>query len=933
MGAEFRLLGDVEVRVDGRSIELGSRKQRSVLAVLLAEANHVVPAENLIERVWGDDVPPRARGTLASYVSRLRTALSPAGVAVVRKDPGYVLQVEPRQVDLHEFRDLVAEVARDRNGSGETLRRALGAWHGTPLNGLDTAWAVRLRQALQHERLAVELDLVDARLAAGEHAALLPELFDRAGLLRWDERVAAQLMLALYRSDRPADALAQYQRIRVELVDQLGADPGPSLQRLQQQILARDSALDLNADQQAPAGRARPRQLPPDLAEFVGREEPLAELRKLVARGSRAIAIRGTAGVGKTALAVHFAQEVADSFPDGQLFIDLRGYSADMPMNADNALGRLLRSLGTTPERVGEDAQEWSAAVRTAVAGRRMLVVLDNARTADQVRPLLPGTAGCLVLITSRAPLTAVDGVTHVRLDRFDERESHLLLEHAAGPGRLAAEPRAAATLVGLCARLPLALRIAGARLAARPGWTAGTLQRRISDARHPLSELESGDRAVRASFAVSYESLRDSDDPVERSAARLFRVLGVIDFADITVPIASALLDTTRAAAQAALEQLVDDQLLDSAVPGRYRGHDLLRQYARELSETEPAIERHAALVRILECYVALADRVNRSLGNTSDSRLAGKVIDERYADISLDPGTNVSSWIEAEAANVHSVIHAGCAAEPPAPGLAVMLIRLLHYSMDACGRWADTASLNQLAIDTSTRCGDRLGAAFAWNDLAWSYFRMARTEDSVVAVNKALAIYRDLGLMEQVVLGLGTLALLYVRKRRFEEASAVAHEAVTQGRTHGSPVLLASNLNTLGVAQQRLGATTEAVASHREAVAIAHDVGHRYGETSSLCGLGWAYSRSGDHVAARACFEQSLAIAKTHGFRFPDAEACWGIGISQYNLGDRAAARASWDRSIALLLELGEITPAEADKLTSSDVPETPAVIERNT
>lgn len=589
----LRLLGTVEAEGNGRFLSLGSPRQCAVLVALLVEADRTVPVGELVDRVWGTRPPHRARGTLQSYVSRLRRGLAPSGVDITSEAGGYRCRTPPDTVDLHRFRDLVALArTQDDQRAVESYAAAFALWRGEPFHELDTPWLNQVRTSITAERRTAELDHTDRRLRLGHHAHLLPDLAARVAAHPLDERLAGQLMLALYRSGRQADALRTYQNTRALLIGDLGLEPGHDLKELHQRILAAHPGLATAATAPAAAVTAavtvHPRQLPPDVTRLVGRT---AELRAITGPGAAAtVTIDGPAGVGKTALAVHVAHLLADEYPDGQLHVDLRGYAGEPPLTTSAALDRLLRGVGVRPEHVPDDLDERAATLRSVLADKRMLVVLDDARDVEQVRPLLPGTSGCRVLVTSRTTMTGLNGAQHVHLDRLAEQESLRLLADLVGEHRVLDAPEMASALARLCCGLPLALHIAGGRLAARPGWPLSTMVCLLMAEEGRLDDFRHAGQSMRTVFAASYEALATSPDPLDRRAARVFRVLGTRQAPVLTVHLVADLLGEPAASLLSALERLVDHNLLESASPGHYRGHDLLHAYARELtSAAEP--------------------------------------------------------------------------------------------------------------------------------------------------------------------------------------------------------------------------------------------------------------------------------------------------------------------------------------------------------
>ncbi|WP_319054298.1 AfsR/SARP family transcriptional regulator [Streptomyces europaeiscabiei] len=624
MELEFRLLGPVEAWHGDRPLRLGGPKPRALLAVLLLRAGHVVPADALVDVIWGDEPPDTARALVQTYVSALRRAL-PAEVAeaIETRPPGYVMRPGVGRVDLAEFEARTADGRRAAADGHHTeaallLRQALELWHGPALGGVGDALrgeAGRLeeaRQAALEERIAAELE------AGGHEAELVTELTALVGARPTRERPRGQLMLGLYRLGRQADALAVYAQGRAVLAEELGLDPGPELNRLYEAILRADPTLLASTTATAapqPAAAPRPVSLlPPAIGDFTGREEELARVVAGLTGAREAmpvVVVSGAAGVGKSALAVQAAHRVADEYPDGQLYAELHGFSEPVP--PAEVLGRLLRALGADPP---EDTAERGDLFRSLVAGRRILLVLDDANGEAQVRPLLPGSATCGVLVTSRARLGGLVGARRTDLDVLDDARGLELLTRVTGPERTPDDPReqaAARRIVELCGGLPLALRIAGARLATRRHWTPSVLAERLADEHRRLDELSVGDLEVRAGLGLSYQAL-------DECARRVLRRIAALGSADVAVWAVAALSGMPEDEAEENLERLLDAQLIncpgtDHVGQPRYRLHDLVRVYAAERAEAEdPVGDRTAAVGRALTAGLWLMDRVTEA-------------------------------------------------------------------------------------------------------------------------------------------------------------------------------------------------------------------------------------------------------------------------------------------------------------------------------
>ncbi|MEV6866547.1 BTAD domain-containing putative transcriptional regulator [Streptosporangium subroseum] len=612
---DFKILGPIEVRAaNGRPIALGRRKQRVLLAALLLNAGKAIPTQRMLDWLWEEQAPPTAESNLYTYISALRRVLG-APSRIEAGSNGYVLRVAPGEIDVKLFEELAAQgrrmLSEGRNDVAlERCTRAVGLWRAEAvLEGLSLPEPLRGEAArLERLRATVVDTSLEARLALGQHGEVLPDL---EALTRRDplnERLRAQFMLALYRSGRRADALAVYQGAREMLAAELGVDPGPELIRVHQQILVDDPALAAPSPSITVRRFFAPAELPVDSAAFTGRAAEVSRLRTaLASAGSGPIvisAVAGAAGIGKSAFAVHVAHQVADRFPDGQLYVNLHGSTPNVkPLKPAEVLARLLRSLGddAAGPAAPTEVDELAARFRSLTDGKRLLLLFDNARDAAQVRPLLPASPTCCVLITARRMLTSLDAVAHLRLDVMAEDEAITLLGRLVGDERVAADPRAARAIVRLCGGLPLAIRIAAARLVARSGLSLRALADRLAVEDHRLSELQADDRAVRACFMMSYRGL-------EAEHSRMFRLLSLLGGSDISVAVAAALADRSEEQTADLLDHLADVQLLEAGDADRYRMHDLLCLFARERTRQEETEEEQTKAVRrVLHSYLVI--------------------------------------------------------------------------------------------------------------------------------------------------------------------------------------------------------------------------------------------------------------------------------------------------------------------------------------
>jgi DNA-binding SARP family transcriptional activator/Flp pilus assembly protein TadD len=912
-GPTIALLGPLEVYVAGRPVALTTGRLRTMLAVLAMSAGETVAMDRLIAELWDGGQPAHARRAVQTYASRLRGVL---GNEVVRTTAGgYVLRIAPEQVDALRFLRLLDAAARSADPAEERARliEALRLWRSQPFEGIWSAWlenthAPRLvERFLEAAERRVDLDIADGRYAG--LAAYLGHLVARYPLR---ESLWARLLVVLGRSGRQAEALEHYETIRVRLAEELGSDPGAELQRVYADLLAgRPPALGDAAV--APAWRV-PRQLPPDVADFAGRDAELARLHEvLTGAGQHApaaiSAIQGIGGIGKSALAIRAAHELAEHFPDGQLYVDLHGATTRLrPLEPLEVLGRFLRALDADPAAIPSDLEEAAGMFRSRVAGRRLLVVLDNAADAAQVRPLLPASPGCAVLVTSRRALVGLDGATHVQLDALAPEEALELLRRLAGSDRVDAAPEAAMEVARCCGYLPLALRIAGARLAVRPTWPLKELAERLGDQQRRLDELELADTGVRASFQVSHEQLRASRDRVDRSAAKVFGLLGVLDGAEIGTPVVARLLDAPEMGTEAALERLVDTQLLQTPSPGRYRLHDLLRLYARELARRHHSErEQAAALTRALEFYVATAWHTFELL-RPGDYRLTR--VDERWrkGGLEFEDEQSALEWLEAERANLVAAVRQA-AATPGLPGqVAIQLAQGLAGFFWVRSYLDDRVQVNQIALGVARRDRDLAAQAQAHNELGAAYSRQGRFGQALASHQESLTIRRELGDRRGQAASLNNLGLVHERQGHDEEALACHQQSLTICRELGDRRGQAASLGNLGAVCQRLGRYEEALACLQESLAVYRKLGDRRGQATSLDDLGAVCQRLGRYEEALACLQESLAICRDLGEHHIRAYGLNDLGLVYRRLGRYEEALASLRESLAIRRELGD-------------------------
>ncbi|MEU4162872.1 BTAD domain-containing putative transcriptional regulator [Actinoplanes sp. NPDC026670] len=892
----FRVLGDVEMHVDGQLVEIGHARQRCVLAVLLVDANRPLTTETIIDRVWPDRPPQRARQTLAGYLSRLRQILAKAGAArITRRNGGHVLTVDPHTVDLHLFRHLVeqARAADDPQSADDSYRRALDLWRGEPFANLDTPWLAAARESLDGERRAAELEHFELALTRGRHREILPAVTAGAAAHPLDERLAGVLMTALHRSGRAAEALRHYANLRERLADELGADPSPPVQRLHRQILG--------AAPKPPA--VVPRQLPTPARLFAGRSRELATLDRLLTQGGSTVVatVVGAAGVGKTALAVRWAHAVAARFPDGQIHLNLRGFDpGGIAVTTAEAVRGFLDALGVPAPRIPASTDAQIGLFRSIVADRRMLMLLDNAGDVAQVRPLLPGAPGCLVLVTSRnqlAGLIAGEGAVPLALDRLPADEARQLLVKHLGEARVAAETDAVDEIIARCAGLPLALSVVAARAATHPAFALEALSRELGEVESGLDALTAGDphSDVRAALSWSYHRL-------DTSGARLFTLLGLHPGPDVAVPAVASLTGWPARLTASRLAGLADVNLLDEPAPARYALHDLSRLYTAELARLDPgsAADRTTAAERMVAHYLHTAYAAAMCLDPNRDPILLGplppQVLTTRFPDLE-----QARAWIAGEYPVLLTLIEhaARTGLDTDAWRLAWTLTDFLNRT----GRWTDQARVFTIAADAAHRNDDQPAEGYAQRILARALARLGRHDEAHARLRTALLLFDKLG--DPAGLAHTHLGVAWVHEQQNDHHQALRHDrhALDAFRAAGHLVGEARALNNIGWRLSESGDHRRGLAHTREALALCRRTGSRYDEANTLDTLGYVHGRLGEHGPAADYFRQAIGVFREVGHRDGEASALINLGDTCRTAGDPAAARTAWQAALTIL------------------------------
>jgi DNA-binding SARP family transcriptional activator/Tfp pilus assembly protein PilF len=938
------LLGPLTVRVDGLELPVMPGRQRCVLAALGLPPGQVLSPDALSGVLWDAEPPAGAVITVRSYVKRLRQSLGPvAGARVVSRTPGYLLSAAEDEVDVLTFRSLCerggqAARAGDWTRAADLLGQALALWRGKPLADVSSE-VLHREQAPQLEQLRLQAleSRMSARLNLGQHAQLIPELQALVDAYPFREVYHGQFMTALYRAGQQSEALAVYQRARDTLVAELGVEPGEELKRLHHDILAGNAAPrrapggtpERAADGQGGRGHVVPRQLPAVAPHFAGREAALAELDALLADtplpsvsapdalapdGAVMVitAVGGMAGVGKTALATRWAHRVADRFPGGQLYVNLRGFDPlGAPVEPAAAIRGFLESLGVSAERIPGDAEAQAGLYRSLLAGRRVLVVLDNARDETQVRPLLPGSPSCLVLVTSRTRLTglaAAEGARLVSLDVLSEAEAREMLAARLGAARVAAEPIAVAELMTACGRLPLALVIVAARAADRPDFPLVDL---VAELREGLAALNTGDAAtsVQAVFGWSYRQLG-------APTARLFRRLGLHPGHELSVQAAARLADVPLAQARDLLRSLVRSGMLTEPRPGRYIFHDLLRVYAAgQAGITDSGAARQAALTRLFDDYLSIAGAAMDTLAPGEQHQRPGAGAPSADAP-SVDTTAAARGWLDTERANLVAVAVYG--ARNGWPGHVIRLAAILFRYLHDGGHYPDVLAVNNSAFDAGRLTGDVVAQADAIRRRCGIDFRQGRYQQAVEQLNWALAIYREAGDQMGMVRTLGNLGVVLRATGRYHEALGLQQQALVLACQDASDQYgEAFAADVLGTTLCRLGRYEEAAEHHQRAIALYHRLGERVVEGMALDNLGDDRYRQRRLAEAAECHRQAIAIHRETGCRFGVAGALNGLGGDLYGQGYYELAADQHRRALVLFREEGH-PPGQAAALS---------------
>jgi DNA-binding SARP family transcriptional activator len=921
-------MGPLDLSSDGRECDLGGPRQRVVLAMLALNPNRVVPVELLIDAVWSTAPPITARSQVQICVSTLRKIFLDANVTmrIRTRSPGYQLDVTPEELDTEQFTSLVA-TGRGHAGAGRnseavaTLRTALGLWRGRALADLDSDLVRRGADQLEHARLTAVMERIQLDLTLGRHEEVVGELGSLVKEHPLRERLYEFLMLALYRSGRQAEALEMCRRARTILVEELGIEPGKRLQELETSILNRVPELDLpdtgagslpsGIGAPAPEDKplAMPRRLPASIGDFTGREEHLAEIKQVLAGddgasriGIRIVAISGKGGVGKSTLAIRAAHELREIYPDGHLYADL-----EAPSNTGRVpdiLDRFLRALGVDGSTIPVDFEEKADLYRSRVANLRVLIVLDGATREEEVLPLLPAGQGCAVIVTSRSPLSGLPGAHLIPIHPMDVALSLEMLTKIIGQERMAAERDAAIELVDFCGHLPLAMRIAGARLASRPHWRLDVLVARLRNTARRLDELTFHGLELRSSIGLTYRVLRDD-------AKRLFRLFSLIPTSDFASWTAAALLDCDPFDADEVLEHLVETQLLDTvAYPGerpRYRFHDLIRVYAQErLREEETEVARHAAVVRFVGALLANAEDAHSKEYGGNYTILHGSGPRWRHeGDTGLDVGDPME-WLESERRSLVAAVH--LAAEAGEDELCWDLALTAVTLFEVKGHFEDWRSTAEVALEVTTRAGNRRGQAamlYSLGTMAMSQRRLSAAEERFAA---ALELFHADDEVHGRALVLRNAAMVDRLRGRSTVMLTKYHEALRLMRQVDDPVGESGILRCLAKLRIDEGNIDQARELLEQALECIRRANYLRGEAQVVIRFAELYLGENKVNEAHKALNRVLLIVRNIGDRIGEAHALYGVGVVRLRSGRLDNAKSTLQHAHSLARRVGE-------------------------
>lgn len=926
----IEVLGAFRVLDGSDEVAFGGRVPRLALAALTSQPGRPMSVDRMIDHIWARP-PKSARNSLQIAVHRLRRVLGEQ--AIEYRDNGYRLRIDEDQVDACRFERLAGQ-AHQLHGSGDfdaaasLYVEALGMWSGSPYDGFDEEMLVREASRLTELRLVTLARAYEVALQLGRHTEVAAQLPVHVSTYPLHEGLRAHLMLALYRCGRQAEALEVYRDGRALLIEELGLEPGPQLRGLEADILNGSPDLDwLPPVVPVRAARPTPAELPPVSPVFTGRDDELTILAKALTgpRGSRLVCVSGAGGSGKSALSVQAAHHAAADFPDGQLYVNLQGAVNGLcPVDALDVLNRFIRALG---ERTAPlDVDEAASTYRTATASRRLLIVLDNAAEPAQVRTLLPGGDGCAVIITSRAPLTTLDGVTQLRLGEFADADARALLSRVVEPSRLDAEPDATADMIRLCGRWPLALRIVGARLDAEPGLSVGQLAERMRSDQERLDVLEYGDLAVRSSVAVGMAAVADGD------AHRLFLALCTLDMVDFAFGAVAVLMDSPGEARRA-LDQLVAHQLVAATPQGRYALHDLVRLVGREVATDDL---REEAATRISHYYLASARSALGRVYTKPETYLSRGLppTAHRFDGELFSDAAGAMRWVGAEQDNLLRVATLALEYAVDGPAVTVGLVNALDRPLTR-GTWFDLlVKMSEVGVAGAVRAGDPAWLAAAHANAALALQRSGRVRDpqTMEHLAKALESAHEAGDLQGVARchNVRAVACLgYGDPAGARDELVAAREILGDAWAAAPTPLRWAILLNLGIAAAQLGEHVHALEIFADAEPVAAELGDVATQATLTFSVGKTLLHLGRHAEAAEHLTRAVGLSQETGDRLAEATGLWTLGDVCRATGELDHAQELRRRSLRLLNETGAVSDHEMTAVLANPDAKPPAAL----
>lgn len=907
----FTVLGPVSVADADSAWALPRSQARAVLGFLLLHTGQVVSADLLVEALWAGAEPRTGRNQVQAAVSAIRQQLRALGEPnVLTTDAfGYRLSVARDQLDLLIFEDSVwqahALIQDHPEQAVKALRTALALWQGPPLSGATGAYIESARRRLDDQRLSAIEDLVDQELALGNHQVVIGEFRPILDANPLRERLCHQLMLALYQTGRQAEALDLYHELRQQLGEDHGINPSLELRGLAEAILSDKPIPAVSRPRQteppveAPAERI-PRQLPPTVGHFCGRDRELAVLTEAAAPGSDAHAtvVTGAPGVGKTALAVQWAHQVARRYPDGQVFVDLRGHLPAEALHAAAVMTKTLGSLSVPPDRIPADPVELADLYRLVMHDRRVLIVLDNAHSADQVRLMIPPNKQSALVVTSRnrlAGLAVSNAVVTVGLDVLDTEHALQLLRRMVGDLRINRELVESHQLVELCGSLPLALRLAAARLAAAPRRTVAGVTADLRVARLATLSVDQRTPSIRAVFATAYES-------VDASARGGFRLCGVCPGRTVSVELAAAVADTTPAVVRPVLDGLAMVNLVNQISDRRFALHDLLKMYAAERAQVdETADSRHSAVRRLIAWYLAVADSANRLLYPTRD-RVTG--IDAELPPAPFHTPLEAVEFLRTERLNLLPAARLIASHDSDATWqLAYLLVAFFEH----VGYEDDGLEICQLGLAAARQGGDPTIVGLMQNVVGCAYIEVRQLDPALHHLEQATATFRRVQDHVGEALAQMNIGLVHLQSGRLEEAARACHQTLELATAGDHQWLVARALNNLGDIYRHAGQVQRALGYLQSSLVLRRRLNNRLGEAFTLDSIGAAHLADGRSDVALEHFNHSLRLSQDLGNQEHQAELAANIGAAHLAAGDHTAAVEWLSRASQELTALG--------------------------